>query len=87
MYAKLGAASVPEPNHDGSIIEDIYTVPSLHPDSFTHKPSPEGGQSSENDLCPYSSIYTVPVLEMKEKSLSVTADNMQKVKVLGSGNN
>ena len=41
---------------------------------------------SSDDLYPYSSIYTVPVVSTDEKPLEVTKRNIQEIEVLGSGN-
>ena len=81
VYAEVGAASNKESNPRDNIYEAIYSE-SLNPSSFL---SPDESQYSD-ELCPYSSIYSVPLVNTDEKPLEVTAKNIQKIKILGSGN-
>ena len=84
VYAEPGAAIIQEPNPGGNIYEAIYSE-SLNPSSFLREVSPDESQYSD-ELCPYSSIYSVPLVNTDEKPLEVTAKNIQKIKILGSGN-
>ena len=84
VYAEVGAASNKEPNPRDNIYEAIYSE-SLNPSSFLGEVSPDESQYSD-ELCPYSSIYSVPFVNTDEKTLEVTAKNIQKIKILGSGN-
>ena len=87
IYATPGPAAIPEPNPTGNIYEQIYNAPSLSLASFTKEPSPEISDDSEDPLCPYSSIYTVPELPANnDKLLEVTKENIKVIKTLGSGN-
>ena len=82
VYAEVGAASNKEPNPRDNIYEAIYSE-SLNPSSFLGEVSPN---EYSDELCPYSSIYSVPLVNTDEKPLEVTVKNIQKVKILGSGN-
>ena len=84
VYAEPGAATIQEPNPGGNIYETIYSE-SLNPSSFLREVGPDESQYSD-ELCPYSSIYSVPLVNTDEKLLEVTARNIQKIKILGSGN-
>ena len=84
VYAEVGATSNKEPNPRDNIYEAIYSE-SLNPSSFLGEVSPDESQYSD-ELCPYSSIYSVPLVNTDEKLLEVTAKNIQKIKILGSGN-
>ena len=75
-HAELGEAT-------GQTYDAVYSE-SLNPSSFLSEVTPAESQDSD-ELCPYSSIYSVPLV-MAEKPLEVTKNNIQKVKVLGSGN-
>ena len=74
-----------EPEQPNPIYETIYDEARLKPALFTKETNVEEVQSSD-DLCPYSSIYTVSVVNTDEKLLEVTEQNIQETKVLGSGN-
>ena len=66
-----------------NIYDSIYSEP-LQPSHFM-----QGPEDTENttDLCPYSSIYTVPMTTTThEKALEVTMDNIREDVLLGSGN-
>ena len=67
-----------------NIYESIH-IESLQPSCFMHDVK---GPESMDGLCPYSSIYTVPLIDttMKEKILEVTMANIQKKVTLGAGN-
>ena len=81
-----GAAAVnKQSNPSSNIYETIYDEARLKPALFIKESNIEEVQSSD-DLCPYSSIYTVPVVSTDEKLLEVTEQNIQETKVLGSGN-
>ena len=70
-----------------NIYESIYSE-SLQPSSFNQKPEENEIASSteSDDLCPYSSIYTVPVIPSpQEKPLEVSAKNIRGEQELGSG--
>ena len=72
-----------------NIYETIYSE-AIQPSHFkTPAPlaTPQSTQQEE-DLCPYSSIYTLPAapLTADEKPLIVTNDNIQQVQNLGTGN-
>ena len=75
-HAELGEAT--GQTYDGVCSE------SLNPSSFLGEVTPAESQNSD-ELCPYSSVYTAPLV-MAEKPLEVTKNNIQKLKVLGSGN-
>ena len=63
--------------------ESIYSVP-LHPSHFMQEPE---DTENMNDLCPYSSIYTVPAITtLREKALEVSMENIREDVILGSGN-
>ena len=86
VYAEPGAAAAKElPNPSSNVYETIYDEAGLKPAVFMKETNIEEVQSSD-DLCPYSSIYTVPVVSTDEKLLEVTEQNIQETKVLGSGN-
>ena len=76
MHAELGEAT-------GQTYDAVYSE-SLNPSSFLSEVTPAESQDSD-ELCPYSSMYTAPLV-MAEKPLEVTKNNIQKVKILGSGN-
>ena len=75
-HAELGEAT-------GQTYDAVYSE-SLNPSSFLGEVTPAESQDSDG-LCPYSPIYSVPLV-MAEKPLEVTKNNIQKVKILGSGN-
>ena len=84
IYAEPGE---PHQNPDEwqDIYETVYSEP-IKPALFT-----EGRADSEvvnkDELFPYSSIYTVPVVpDENEKLLSVTSENIKEEKELGHGN-
>ena len=81
VYAEVGAASSQEKNPSDNIYEAIYSE-SLNPSSFRN----EVKSQYPDELCPYSSIYSVPLVNTDEKPLEVTIKNIQKIKILGSGN-
>ena len=63
--------------------ESIYSVP-LRPSHFMQEPE---DTENMNDLCPYSSIYTVPTITTpREKALEVSMENIREDVILGSGN-
>ena len=63
--------------------ESIYSVP-LRPSHFMQEPE---DTENINDLCPYSSIYTVPAITTpQEKALEVSMENIREDVILGSGN-
>ena len=85
MYTEPGAAVINEQsNPNSNIYETIYDEARLKPALFIKESNIEKVQSSD-DLCPYSSIYTVPVVSTDKKLLEVTEQNIQETKVLGSG--
>ena len=84
VYAEVGATSNKEPNPRDNIYEAIYSE-SLNPSSFLGEVTPDESQYSD-ELCPYSSIYSVPLVNTDEKPLEVRAKNIQKIMILGSGN-
>ena len=66
-----------------NIYDSIYSE-ALQPFHFMQEP-----EDTENitDLCPYSSIYTDPVIATtQEKALEVTMENIREEVILGSGN-
>ena len=66
-----------------NIYESIYSE-ALQPSHFMQEPE---DTENINDLCPYSSIYTVPVIPTtQEKALEVTMENIREDVLLGSGN-
>ena len=66
-----------------NIYESIYSE-ALQPSHFMQGPE---DIENINDLCPYSSIYTVPVIATtQEEALEVTMENIQEEVILGSGN-
>ena len=70
-----------------NINESIYSE-SLQPSSFNQKPEEDeiAASTESDDLCPYSSIYTVPVIPSpQEKPLEVSAKNIRGEQELGSG--
>ena len=70
-----------------NIYESIYSE-SLQPSSFNQKPVEDeiAASTESDDLCPYSSIYTVPVIPSpQEKPLEVSAKNIRGEQELGSG--
>ena len=70
-----------------NIYESIYSE-SLQPSSFNQKPEEDqiAASTESDDLCPYSSIYTVPVIPSpQEKPLEVSAKNIRGEQELGSG--
>ena len=63
--------------------ESIYSVP-LRPSHFMQEPE---DTENINDLCPYSSIYTVPAITTpQKKALEVSMENIWEDVILGSGN-
>ena len=86
IYAMPGPAVIPESNPSGDIYEQTYSAPSLAPSKFLKESSPDVDDSEPDDLCPYSSIYTIPVVQSGEKPLEVTPENIEIIKTLGSGN-
>ena len=65
-----------------NIYESIYSE-SLSPSHFMQDPK---GKESEDALCPYSSIYTVPVVvASQQKALEILNENIQAEETLGSG--
>ena len=68
-------------NADQNIYESIYSEP-LKPSLFMQ----ESYQMDAEDLRPYSSIYTAPVIDSGEKPLSVSISNIKEIKCLGDGN-
>ena len=70
-----------------NIYESIYSE-SLQPSLFNQNPEEDEivASTESDDLCPYSSIYTVPVLpSTQEKPLEVSVKNLREEKELGSG--
>ena len=70
-----------------NIYESIYSE-SLQPSLFNHKPEEDetAASTESDDLCPYSSIYTVPVIPSpQEKPLDLSAKNIRGEQELGSG--
>ena len=66
-----------------NIYESIYSE-ALQPSHFMQESE---DTENINDLCPYQSIYTVPVIPTtQEKALEVTIENIQEDVILGSGN-
>ena len=60
----------------------------MQPSSFNQKPEEDeiAASTESDDLCPYSSIYTVPVIPSpQEKPLEVSAKNIRGEQELGSG--
>ncbi len=72
-----------------NIYETIYSE-AIQPSLFKTPAPLATPQSTQQgaDLCPYSSIYTLPAspLTADEKPLIVTPDNIQEVQSLGTGN-
>ena len=80
----LGTTGAPEvPRKSKSLLKSLDSE-SLNPSCFLGEVTPAESQDSDG-LCPYSSMYTAPLV-MAEKPLEVTINNIQKVKILGSGN-
>ena len=66
-----------------NIYESIYSE-ALQPSHFMQEPE---DTENINDLCPYQSIYTVPVIPTTQgKALEVTMENIEEDVLLGSGN-
>ena len=86
VYTEPSTATIKEQSNPSSnIYETIYDEARLKPALFMKETNVKEVQSSD-DLCPYSSIYTVPVMSTDEKPLEVTKRNIQETEVLGSGN-
>lgn len=86
VYADPTAPPPKEAHNEGeNIYETIYSE-AIQPSLFK-TPTPQHSSKSA-DLCPYSSIYTLPAasLTADQKPLIVTPDNIQKVQDLGTGN-
>ena len=71
----------PEWNPDQNIYESIYSEP-LNPSLFMQNREP----TDVEELRPYMSIYTVPVVPTNDKPLSVSISNIKEIKHLGDGN-
>ena len=84
IYSEPGPPNVDEPewNPDQNIYESVYNEP-LQPSLFTQE---RGAVEEQEELHPYSSIYTVPNVPSGEKPLAVTSANIKEIKCLGDGN-
>ena len=84
IYAEPLPPSMCEPewNPDQNICESIYSEP-LEPSLFMQERDHE---VDAEDLHPYSSIYTVPVVPLTDKPLSVSNSNIKEIRPLGNGN-
>ena len=71
----------PEWNPDQNIYEAIYSEP-LQPSLFMQ----EREEVDTEDLRPYTSIYTAPIIPTTEKPLLVTYRNIKEISSLGNGN-
>ena len=71
----------PEWDPDRNIYESIYNEP-LKPSLFMQ----ERDEVDVEDLRPYSSIYTAPVVPSDDRLLSVSVGNIKEIKYLGEGN-
>ena len=72
----------PEWDPDQNIYESIYSEP-LKPSLFMQERDHE---VDAEDLRPYSSIYTVPVVPLTDQPLSVSIRNIKEIRPLGDGN-
>ena len=84
VYAEADTPSaVPsDSTQQENIYESIYSE-SLRPSHFMQDPK---GKESEDALCPYSSIYTVPlIVASQQKVLEISKENIQAEETLGSG--
>ena len=83
IYAEPLPPNVHEPEWDPNrnIYESIYSEP-LNPSLFML----EREDSDSEELCPYSSIYTGPVVPFGDKPLSVSIGNIKEISHLGNGN-
>ena len=72
----------PEWDPDQNIYESIYSEP-LNPSLFMQNSEPT---DNAEDLRPYMSIYTVPVVPTTDKPRSVSIANIKEIKHLGDGN-
>ena len=71
----------PEWDPDQNNYESIYSEP-LKPSLFMQ----ERDEVDAEDLRPYSSIYTAPVVPSDDRPLSVSIRNIKEIKCLGQGN-
>ena len=71
----------PEWDPDQNIYESIYSEP-LNPSLFMQNREP----TDVEELRPFMSIYTVPVVPTNDKPLSVSISNIKEIKHLGDGN-
>jgi serine/threonine protein kinase len=71
----------PEWDPDQNIYESIYSEP-INPSLFMRNSEP----TDMEELRPYSSIYTVPVVPTTIKPRSVSLGNIKEIKHLGDGN-
>ena len=71
----------PEWNPDQNIYESIYSEP-LKPSLFMQ----ETDEANTEELRPYSSIYSPPLVQSSDKPLSVSVGNIKEIKRLGDGN-
>ena len=82
----IPSMSKQEADSDHNIYESIYSEP-LQPSLFIQEPECQHENDAEmEDLCPYSSIYTIVDTELLVKPLSVSAQNIKVIKCLGNGN-
>ena len=78
----------PEQDQDTErIYETIYSE-AIQPSSFSTASGAPGAEPTEEVLCPFSSIYTLPTspVPVEEKPLIVGPDNIEHVQNLGTGN-
>ena len=68
-------------NPTQNVYESIYSEP-LNPLLFMQ----ERDDIDSGELCPYSSIYTVPVVSLTNKPLSVSVGSIREIQQLGVGN-
>ena len=71
----------PEWDPDQNIYEAIYSEP-LQPSLFMQ----EREEIESEDLRPYTSIYTAPIVPTTDKPLSVSYRNIKEIRSLGNGN-
>ena len=71
----------PEWDPDQNIYEAIYSEP-LQPSLFMQ----EREETESDDLRPYTSIYTAPIVPTTDKPLSISYDNIKEIRSLGNGN-
>ena len=84
IYAEPEPPNMHEPewDPDKNIYESIYNEP-LNPSLFMRKRE----SVNSEDLCPYSSIYSLPVVPTATaKPLSVSISSIREIKHLGNGN-